>query len=155
MKLRVNALVWIGITFFSAACKSAGNKPCTGYLKGPRLRSFGIATLPADQGRLLPLGAGAVIGSVADAETNRGVTSADVSLRVDSASPVLAVVNADSLGGFSFAKVSPGSYLLSAVGRTYPERTIRLEIKPGRLDTARIALRFNPFYLSCETIITS
>ena len=147
--------LFVAIIFASVSCQSAGTRPCTGYAKGPRLKSFGIAALPADHGPLLRPDMGAIIGSVADMETGGGVPRATVMIRLDSASRVLAFTTADTLGGFALADVPVGTYLLSARGITYPEAGIHLGVKQGVLDTARIALRFYPLYLSCESITTS
>lgn len=147
--------LFAAIIFASVACQSAGTRPCTGYAKGPRLKSFGVAALPAEHGLLLRPDMGAIVGSVADMETGGGVPRATVMLRQDSVSRVLAFATADTLGGFALADVPVGTYLVSARGMTYPETGIHLEVKKGVLDTARIALRFYPLYLSCESITTS
>jgi hypothetical protein len=98
---------------------------------------------------------GAIIGSVADSETGGGIAHATITLRVDGESRALAYARVDTLGGFRFGEVPAGRYLLSARGLTYPETRVHLDVKASVLDTAHIALRFDPLYLSCMTVITS
>jgi hypothetical protein len=147
------ALLYVAVVVTSASCQSAGSKPCTDYAIGPRRTSFGLATLPETP--RLGGGTGAIIGSVADSETGRGINRATVILRADRASRVLSYVIADSLGGFVFEQVRPGRYFLSANGMTYGERRVPVEATLGRVDTVQIQLRFNPRYLSCDVITTT
>jgi carboxypeptidase family protein len=136
-------------------CRSAGNKPCTGYAVGPRPSSFGPATLRWDTVLPRHAGAAAIIGAVADSETGRGLASATVILRADSTSPVVTFSNTDSLGGFVFPDVAPARYYLSAKARTYSERGVYVDAAANVIDTIRVALPFNARYLSCEVITTS
>ena len=138
-----------------AGCRSAGSAPCAGYARGPRLTSFGVASLPKYNGPLLRADRGAIIGAVADSETARGLARATVTLRLDTAAKVITYARADTVGGFSLSALEPGTYYISARSMTYPERGFRLEVRPGIVDTVRIPLRFNPFYLSCESVLTS
>jgi len=139
----------------SVSCQSAKTKPCVGYKAGPRLTSFGVATLPHDHGPLFGMTTGAIIGSVSDSETGNGVPHATVTLRLDSTSKALAYATPDSIGGFTFANLPAAKYFLSARGLTYPQRSVHTEVRAGAIDTVRIELRFNPLYVSCEGIVTS
>jgi len=85
--------------------------------------------------------AGRVVGRVTDA-TGKPVQGASVVLvAADSARPARRETTGET-GGFDFAAVQPGVYLLRASGTGYRERVVRVELAPAKLESviARLPL---------------
>jgi protocatechuate 3,4-dioxygenase beta subunit len=86
--------------------------------------------------------AGRVVGRVTDA-TGKPVQGASVVLvAADSAGTPARRGTTGETGGFDFAAVQPGVYLLRASGTGYRERVVRVELAPARLESviARLPL---------------
>lgn len=86
--------------------------------------------------------AGRVVGRVTDA-TGKPVQGASVVLvAADSARTPARRETTGETGGFDFAAVQPGVYLLRASGTGYRERVVRVELAPARLESviARLPL---------------
>jgi hypothetical protein len=98
---------------------------------------------------------GQVLGSIRDVETGLGVAHATVFIRTDTTSRPTVFVNADSAGGFVLPPVRPAKYFLEADAFGYPTVRKVIEVRANAVDTVSVPLRFNPYYLDCETVITS
>jgi|SRR3954468_1213674 hypothetical protein len=149
------AVLILGLVATLNACASSPNKQCVGLAAGPRPAAFSKAALPVAQPEVKSVGTAALIGFVSDSETGNGVAHATVFIRRDTISKALAFATADSAGGFFFAGQQAGKYFLEARSLGYPSRRLTIDLRQDAIDTVRLALRFDPHYLSCETVITS
>jgi hypothetical protein len=150
---RPRVLVCSAVCALAAGCASAPAKRCTGMSKGPRPQTYTMAALPSGVTSAMQA-SGQVLGSISDVETGLGVAYAMVLIRTDTTSRATAFVNADSAGGFVLASIRPARYFLEARALGYPPVRKSIEVRANTVDTVSVPLRFNPYYLDCETVIT-
>jgi Carboxypeptidase regulatory-like domain len=86
---------------------------------------------------------GAVVGTAVEAGTGRPLVQSFVSLYpMDSSARPPYAAGTDSLGGFVFRRLAPGTYTLRirAIGHRLQDHQV--DVRPGVVDTVRVALRY-------------